>query len=134
VPRKDDYHEAVVHALLKDRWTITDDPFTVLLPDRVLYIDLRIEKATEQLVLLVEIKGFTQESQVEALAAAIGKYLLYRAALELSENTDALYLAVPNTVFQGVISETLGRRLIEQHHVLLIVFDPVTEEVVQWVT
>ena len=133
MPARDHYHETVRRALINDGWTLTDDPFTVLLPERFLYIDLRAEKESERLAILVEIKGFEMASQVEALAAAIGKYNLYRSALEITKVTDKLYLAVPLAAFRGIISETLGQQLIKQHDVHLLIFDPNAEEIVQWI-
>jgi hypothetical protein len=134
MPALDRHHNIVKNALVKDGWTLTDDPFTVLLPERFLYIDLRVEKEAKQIAILVEIKGFEMASQVEALAAAIGKYNLYQSALEISSVTEKLYLAVPLAAFHGIMSETLGQQLIKQHNVRLLVFDPETEEIVQWMT
>jgi hypothetical protein len=45
-----------------------------------------------------------------------------------------LYLAVTEEVFLDVFDEPLGRLLIEQEMVHLIVFDRQTEEIKQWVT
>ncbi len=35
MPAKDTYHDAVRHALVKDGWTITHDPFTISWDDPV---------------------------------------------------------------------------------------------------
>lgn len=45
MPAKDRFHEAVKVALLKDGWTITDEPLTIAI-ERLsnLYIDLGAEK------------------------------------------------------------------------------------------
>ena len=40
MPRFDQYHEAVKNALIKDGWTITDDPLTLEFEDVFLYTDL----------------------------------------------------------------------------------------------
>ena len=45
-----------------------------------------------------------------------------------------LYLAVTEEVFLDVFDEPLGKLLIEQEKLLLVVFDPQTEEIKQWVT
>src|SRR5258707_5974543 len=111
MPARDHFHDTVKRALIKDGWLITDDPFTVLLLERFLYIDLRTEKGTENLAILVEIKGFEIASQIEALAAAIGKYNLYQSALDITNVIERLYLAVPLAAFHGIISETLGQQL-----------------------
>jgi len=44
MPAKNVYHDAVVDALKADGWTITDDPLTLKVGDRVLRIDLGAEK------------------------------------------------------------------------------------------
>jgi hypothetical protein len=42
MPRKDRIHEAVKNALIKDGWTITDDPFRIHYEDADVYADLRV--------------------------------------------------------------------------------------------
>lgn len=41
---KDIYHNTVRVALEKDGWTITDDPLTLPIGDRSVYVDLGAEK------------------------------------------------------------------------------------------
>jgi XisH protein len=41
---KDYYHETVKNALIKDGWTITQDPLTLRLSKKKLYIDLGAEQ------------------------------------------------------------------------------------------
>jgi hypothetical protein len=120
MPALDRYHETVKRALIKDGWTITNDPYTLVIAPRFLYIDLRVEKTTDNMVILVEIKSFEQDSSIEALANAIGKYNLYEAALKLASITTPLYLALPEKAFTGIISEDIGRLLISQHNVRLM--------------
>jgi hypothetical protein len=133
VPALDHYHNTVKRALIKDGWTISDDPLSIHLPERNLFIDLRAEKVSDRLSVILEIKGFGAASQIEALASAIGKYNLYQAALAFAGNYDPLYLAVPIAAYNGIISETIGQRLIAQEDVKLLVFDPESEELIQWI-
>ena len=44
MPAKDIYHETVKNALIKDGWTITDDPLKLTIGSRSLYVDLGAEK------------------------------------------------------------------------------------------
>jgi hypothetical protein len=132
LPALDHYHNTVKRALVKDGWRITDDPYTVAVPGRFLYIDLRAEKASARLSILIEIKGFEGQAKVEALALAVGKYTLYQTALKIADIADPLYLAIPRAAFNGIISEPLGRQYVEHHNVQLLVFDPETEEIIQW--
>jgi XisH protein len=43
MPRLDKYHEAVKNALIKDGWTITDDPFAIKFADARLFADIGAE-------------------------------------------------------------------------------------------
>jgi len=43
-----------------------------------------------------------------------------------------LYLAVHKEVFFDIFEEPLGRLLLEDYHVPMIVFDFKTEEIVKW--
>jgi hypothetical protein len=133
MPAKDRYHGIVAQSLIKDGWAITHDQFTIVLPERFLWIDLRAIKAAEQTAVLIEVKGLESASAVEALALAVGKYVLYRTALELSAIDEPLYLAVPVAAFDGILSETLGRHLIENLNIHLVVFEPEQMEIVQWI-
>jgi len=44
MPAKDIYHNTVRTALEKDGWTITNDPLTLEICDRSLFVDLGAEK------------------------------------------------------------------------------------------
>jgi hypothetical protein len=129
---RDHHHEAVKHALQKDGWLITHDPRTILLPERALFIDLRASRIDDEIAVLVEIKGFGQSSQVEALAEALGKYTLYRTALQINGVKEPLYLAIPQVAYNGIVSETIGHRIIQDYGVKVLVYNPDTEEIIQW--
>jgi hypothetical protein len=44
MPARDKYHDTVKQVLIKDRWTITHDPFMLRAGLRDLYIDLGAER------------------------------------------------------------------------------------------
>ncbi|MEA5468636.1 element excision factor XisH family protein [Spirulina sp. 06S082] len=44
MPAKDVYHQPVKNALIRDGWTITDDPYFIQYEDAELYADLAAEK------------------------------------------------------------------------------------------
>ncbi|MDZ8241894.1 MAG: element excision factor XisH family protein [Nostoc sp. ChiQUE01a] len=44
IPAKDRYHQNLKNALIKDGWTITDDPFHLKWGKKDLYVDLGAEK------------------------------------------------------------------------------------------
>lgn len=80
--RKDQFHEAVKHALEKDGWLITHDPFTIQISEAVkLKIDLGAEStiaAQRDLEkIAIEIKSFISDSDISEFHAALGQYLNY---------------------------------------------------------
>jgi hypothetical protein len=71
------YHDAVVHALTADGWTITDDPLRLEIGDRKLYVDLGAEQravAAERAgrKIAVEIHSFLGRSPVRDLQRRLG--------------------------------------------------------------
>jgi hypothetical protein len=78
--RKDQFHEAVKHALEKDGWLITHDPFTIQISEAVkLKIDLGAESTIaaqrDQEKIAIEIKSFITDSDISEFHAALGQYL-----------------------------------------------------------
>ncbi|PSB48467.1 XisH family protein [Chamaesiphon polymorphus] len=136
MPAKDIFHDAVKHALEKERWIITEDPLFLRFGGVDMYIDL----AAEQLMgaekdgekIAVEIKSFIGVSATTEFSTALGQFLKYQLALEEREPDRVLYLAIPIDVDRGFFSLELPRRLIEKYRVNLIVYEPEEEEIVRW--
>ncbi len=85
MPIRDQFHDAVRQALIKDGWIITDDPLYLSFGDVNLYVDLGAEKMLaaqkgEQQI-AVEVKGFAGPSVVTEFHQAVGQFLNYRLAL-----------------------------------------------------
>ena len=137
VMARDVFHNAVRRALETDGWTITHDPLVVPFGDHNLFVDLGAERmlAAEKAdrKIAVEIKSFLSRSPVEDLERALGQYVLYHALLRRDQPARALFLAVPNRAFEGILSSLLGRLLVEEQHIRLIVFEPDMETIVQWI-
>src|SRR5207247_10794285 len=101
MPAKDKYHDALRSALVKDGWTITDDPFRLVWGKRDFYVDLgaeRImaaERAGERIA--VEVKSFLGASPMHDLELALGQFLLYRSILEEQEPDRGSLLAIPGS-------------------------------------
>jgi hypothetical protein len=78
MPAKDIYHEVVKNALIKDGWTITDDPLKLTIGSRSLYVDLGAEKLIaaqkDSQRIAVEIKSFISPSPINDLENALGQY------------------------------------------------------------
>lgn len=134
MPAKDRYHDTVVRALTKAGWIVTAQQVAVAVPGRRLWIDLRAARASDNLVVLIEVKGFERlPSPVDYLADVVGQYLLYRAALALAGLATPLYLAVPTAAYDGILGEPLGRQVVRAAEVRMLVFDPSREEIVRWI-
>lgn len=139
MPAKNIYHNAVVHALVADGWTITDDPLRLSFGSRDLYVDLGAERTTigaekgEQRI-AVEVQSFLNRSVVRDLEEAVGQYEIYRTVLVRSEPDRLLYLAVPRYTFETVLAEQFGQLIISELHLRLLVFDDLRERVIQWIS
>lgn len=84
--------------------------------------------------MLVEVKELDDVlSPVEALANAIGKYMLYRIVPDKTNSKLPLYLAISQQSFEGILSEQIGRWVIEVLNVPLIVFSAGSEEIIRWI-
>lgn len=136
MPAKDTYHDAVRSALVKDGWTITDDPFRLVWGKRDFYVDLGAERvvAAEKAGnrIAVEVKSFVSASPMHDLELALGQFLLYRSILEEQEPDRALFLAIPREAAE-ILDEPVGQLLISKHLIQAVVFDPHSEEVLRWI-
>ncbi|AFZ08230.1 XisH protein [Oscillatoria nigro-viridis PCC 7112] len=137
MPAKDIYHNTVRTALEKDGWTITNDPLTLEIGDRSLFVDLGAEKilAAEKQgrKIAVEVKSFLSISPVHDLEEAVGQYIVYEDILELSEPERNIYLAVREEVYLDIFSEPLGQLLLRKKRLKLIVFDSSREIIIRWI-
>jgi len=137
MPAKYLYHNTVRTALEKDGWTITNDPLTLEIGDRSLFVDLGAEKilAAEKQgrKIAVEVKSFLSISPVHDLEEALGQYIVYEDILELSEPERNIYLAVREEVYLDIFSEPLGQLLLRKKRLKLIVFDSSREIIIRWI-
>jgi XisH protein len=133
---KDLYHNTVRTALEKDGWTITNDPLTLEIGDRSLFVDLGAEKilAAEKQgrKIAVEVKSFVGASPVHDLEEAVGQYIVYEDILELSQPERNIYLAIREEVYLDIFSEAIGQLLLRKKRLKLIVFDSSKEIIVRW--
>ncbi len=138
MPAKNIYHDAVLHALEADGWTITDDPLTVSFGGRDLFVDLGAERTTlgaekEGQKIAVEVTSFLSPSPVRDLQEAVGQYGVYRALLAETDPERRLYLAVPHRVQEGLLSERFGQLIVRDLRLRLVVFDIQKARVVEWI-
>jgi hypothetical protein len=134
LPAKDRYHDTVIRSLHKAGWILITEQVAIIVEDRRLWIDIRASKQTEDLAILIEVKGFEgMPSPIEYLANATGKYAMYRAALDYLQIDLPLYMAVPDAAYRGILSEEIGQQTLRHNRVRLLVFDPEREEIVRWI-
>jgi len=134
----DIFHDSVKAALIKDGWTITHDPYTMTFGQRNVFVDLGAERpiAAEKHgeKIAVEVKSFLGSSDIRDLEVAVGQYVFYRSLLARFDPERKLFLAVPESVFNNTLSESIARPVIEDLRVALIAFDPQQEVIVKWTT
>jgi len=137
MPAKDIYHDTVKNALVKDGWTITDDPLRLQVGIHRMFVDLGAEKliAAEkgERKIAVEIKSFISKSAINDLENALGQYVLYEKVLEKNEPERKIFLAVRETVYVSIFEAELGKILLEDKELCLIVFDERSEVIVKWI-
>jgi hypothetical protein len=137
--RKDQFHEAVKHALEKDGWLITHDPFTIQISEAVkLKIDLGAESTIaaqrDQEKIAIEIKSFITDSDISEFHGALGQYLNYIQALEDKEPERILYLAVPLETYDDFFQLPFIQKSIRRYAINLIIYDPIQEDIKSWIS
>ncbi len=134
---RDIFHEAVKRALLKERWQVTDDPLELEWEEVKVKIDLAAERLIaaerENEKIAVEVKSFVSPSAIGDFHTALGQFLNYRIILEVNETDRELYLAVPVEAYDSFFQTRLAQVAVRQNHVKLLVYDPVQEEILQWI-
>lgn len=133
---KDTFHESVKRALEKEQWVITADPLRFKFGN----VNFQVDLGAERLVaaerggekIAVEIKSFLNSSAITDFYAALGQFLSYRLALASVEPNRKLYLAVPFEVYRTFFQYEFTQTAVQQYQVLLIVYDPTNEVIVQW--
>lgn len=133
---KDLFHQAVKQALIKDGWTITSDPLIIRIERVKLEIDLAAEKVfaaeKDEQKIAVEVKSFINPSVITDFHNALGQFLNYRLALEMTEPDRILYLAVPIDIFNTFFQERFTQAGISHYALKIIAYKPNTEEIIEW--
>ena len=101
---RDIFHNIVKEALIKDGWTITHDPLTLLTrKEGGVQTDLGAEKiiiADKGLTkIAVEVKSFLNPSPINDFHEAFGQYMIYLDVLEMTAIERIMYLAMPFEVY-----------------------------------
>ncbi|MBD2605176.1 XisH family protein [Scytonema hofmannii FACHB-248] len=133
---KDRFHVAVKQALQKELWVITADPLIIKIEGVKFEIDLAAEKilGAEKagLKIAVEVKSFLSSSAITDFQVALGQFLNYRLALQMSESDRTLYLAVPFDTFNTFFQERFVQEAVKFYQLKLVVYDSNKEEIIKW--
>jgi len=137
MPAKDIFHDCVKCSLIKDGWTVTDDPLSLKIGKKDLFIDLAAEKMLiaekENQKIAIEIKSFVGTSEVEDLKNALGQYVLYEKIIKRQLLERILYLAIRETTYNNLFRQEIGQILLEEKTLKLIIFNPEKEVITQWI-
>ena len=137
MPAKDTFHNQVRDALAKEGWTITHDPYRIVIGQRNTYIDLAAEMPIaaekEGRQIAVEIKSFLGQSVIDDLENALGQYGVYLAVLQLRDPARVLYLALPKSTRDLILDEKDFRHIMRAFHARLIFYDIQGEEALEWI-
>lgn len=134
---KDVFHAAVVAALQKEGWRITDDPLVIQTGG----VDLQIDLGAEQLIsaergqqyIAVEIKSFLGPSLVTDFHTALGQFRNYQLALTELTPQRHLYLAVPFDTYRTFFALPFVQRAVTHNAVSLVVYNAPLQEIAQWI-
>ena len=135
---KELFRNRVKIALQKDGWKITHDPYQLRYGVADVYIDLAAEEAIaaekEGRKIAVEVKSFAGGSTISEFHTALGQFLNYRVAIEVSSEPERmLYLAVPTDTYQMFLRFEPAKTVIERYEIRLIIYNPTREAIDQWI-
>jgi hypothetical protein len=126
MPKRDLFHDAVKKALIKEGWTITDDPLTFKVDGINISIDLGAEKILgaekEGKKIAVEIKSFINPSPMTDFHTALGQFLNYKLFLSQEEPERMLFLAVPIDTYKEFFQKDIIQKSISINEVKLLTF------------
>jgi hypothetical protein len=135
---KDKFHDAVKNALIKEGWTVTDDPLFLQFGGVDLFVDLGAEKIIaaqkDNQKIAVEIKSFLGYSVVSDFHLAVGQVMNYRLILQRDEPDRILYLAVPLDVYETFFKLEFTQLAIATYQFKIIVYNTEDEVVLQWIS
>ena len=135
---KDIYHKLVKEALVKDGWTITDDPYIIPRTNNKPYeVDLGAERfiaaSKEQEFIAVEIKSFIGSSMTYDFHTAFGQYSIYRFFIGERESFRKLFLAVSEEVYNTLFLDPDIFLLCETFKINVLIFNIDKEEISTWI-
>jgi hypothetical protein len=147
MPQRDTIHNLVKEAIIKDGWEITDDPYVISYGERFLFVDLGAKESEglkeiqrqflgaerDNSRIAIEIKEFRGKSVIADLQQVIGQYVLYRLLLTKVDPEREIYLAITDLTYNEIFSEPIGKVVISDLPLKLLVIDLERAEVKQWI-
>lgn len=139
MPAIDRCEPQIIHALEKDGWLITHQPFAIRIDKTrggYIFADIRLHKPqTGQSAIVVEVKCFeSTRTFLDEFYHAVGQYIVYRNALLLNDISSPVYLAIPSNVFQNFFQQALIKAVLRNTRINLVVIDLEKEELAQWIS
>jgi len=135
---RDKFHTNVRIALENDGWTVTDDPYFLMVGRRRGFIDLGAERqllvaqrGTEKIA--VEIKSFIGGSDLDQFEDALGQFIVYFNALEEKEPDRLLFLAIPIGFYKRFFDDPFFQKLSRKYEVNLLVYNEINNKIVEWI-
>jgi len=103
-----------------------------------LYADLGAEQpiAAERLErkIVIEIKVFGTPSPVTELERAIGQYSIYRMLLAQISPERELFLAIAQDIYEDFFHQPAIQDIVAAHQMRLLVFEPMREDIIAWIS
>lgn len=134
---RDKFHQEVRSALEREGWKITHDPLYLKVGRIPIHIDLGAEKLIgaekggEKIA--VEVKTFGIPSFITALHEAVGKYIVYREALNQLQLGRMLYLAIPLDVYEEFGSEPIVHTIFADYNFKILLYEPNNQIIASWI-
>ena len=136
MPARDKFHDLVLRLLVADGWTITHDPYHISVGRKNLFVDIGAEKLVaaerEGKRIAVEAKTFGGSSEIHDLEVALGQYMLYVPFMREEDPERRLYLAIAAEVFKNIFEEPIGRGILNEYKLRILVFDSEKEVIARW--
>ena len=133
---RDKFHNEVRVALEKEGWTITHDPFKLMIGQRRGYIDLGSEiigAEKDNQKIAIEIKSFIGLSDLDQFEDALGQFLIYLFALRKIEEDRVLYLGIPRDFYENFFSDPFFVELCLFYKVKILVYDEIKAVINKWI-
>ena len=133
------WNQQVRASLERDGWEITNDPLFIPTEGLAgLYIDLAARKVLSaqkgKQKIVVEIKGFGEQSLTHDFYESLGQALVYEMALSELGVDWPLFLAIPLVEFNRLEKVPLFIRIFDKFTINLIIIDTENQKIDAWRT